>query len=195
MIFWMIFREVLDLIPEKVRKIIGSILLIFGTVLFLLAYFGDWGSGLEGIGGLAALIVGLSSIVLGLIFLMHRRLDLFYWDESDDEKDLAKNLIMKNRKQQIDCSSCNQKLNIPFSYSGNISCPACGINMELEEGIIQAGKPFRSGLIGRVPFDSHTSVRGAHAFSSQSFSTQLRNSRLPSLQTPQHTCLHHLQNL
>ena len=146
MIFWMIFREVLDLIPEKVRKIIGSILLIFGTVLFLLAYFGDWESGLEGIGGLAALIVGLSSIVLGLIFLMHRRLDLFYWDESDDEKDLAKNLIMKNRKQQIDCSSCNQKLNIPFSYSGNISCPACGINMELEEGIIQAeGNPSDQG--------------------------------------------------
>ena len=42
MIFRMILREVLDLIPEKVRKIIGSILLIFGTVLFLLAYFGDW---------------------------------------------------------------------------------------------------------------------------------------------------------
>ena len=146
MIFRMIFREVLDLIPEKVRKIIGSILLIFGTVFFLLAYFGDWGSGLEGIGGLAALIVGLSSIVLGLRIILHRRLDLFYWDESDDEKDLAKNLIMKNRKQQIDCSSCNQKLNIPFSYSGNISCPACGINMELEEGIIQAeGNPSDQG--------------------------------------------------
>ena len=142
MIFWMIFREVLDLIPEKVRKIIGFILLIFGTVLFLLAYFGDWGSGLEGIGGLVALIVGLNSIVLGLIFLMHRRLGLFYWDESDDEKDLGENFIMKNQKQQIDCSSCNQKLNVPFSYSGRISCPACGINMELEEGIIQAeGNP------------------------------------------------------
>ena len=142
MIFWMFFREVLDLIPEKVRKIIGFILLIFGTVLFLLAYFGDWGAGLEGIGGLVALIVGLSSIVLGLIFLMHRRLGLFYWDESDDEKDLGENFIMKNQKQQIDCSSCNQKLNIPFSYSGKISCPACGIYIELEEGIIQAeGEP------------------------------------------------------
>ncbi len=138
MIFRMIFREVLDLIPEKVRKIIGSILLIFGTVVFLWAYFGDWGSGFEGIGGLIALFVGLGSIVLGLIIILHRRLDLFYWDESDDEKDLAKNLIMKNRKQQIDCSSCNQKLNIPFSYSGKISCPACGIYIELEEGIIQA---------------------------------------------------------
>ncbi len=142
MIFRMIFRGVLDLIPEKVRKIIGSILLIFGTVVFLWAYFGDWGSGFEGIGGLIALFVGLGSIVLGLIIILHRRLDLFYWDESDDEKDLAKNLIMKNRKQQIDCSSCNQKLNIPFSYSGKISCPACGIYIELEEGIIQAeGEP------------------------------------------------------
>ena len=138
MIFWMIFREVLDLIPEKVRKIIGLILLIFGTVLFLLAYFGDWGSGLEGIGGLVALIVGLSSIVLGLIFLMHRRLGLFYWDESDDEKDLGENFIMKNRKQQIHCPSCNQKLNVPLSYSGKISCPACGIYIALNEGIIQA---------------------------------------------------------
>ena len=146
MIFWMFFREVLDLIPEKVRKIIGFILLIFGTVLFLLAYFGDWGSGLEGIGGLVALIVGLNSIVLGLIFLMHRRLGLFYWDESDDEKDLGENFIMKNQKQQIDCSSCNQKLNVPFSYSGRISCPACGIDMELEEGIIQAeGTPSDQG--------------------------------------------------
>ena len=146
MIFWMFFREVLDLIPEKVRKIIGFILLFFGTVLFLLAYFGDWGSGLEGIGGLVALIVGLNSIVLGLIFLMHRRLGLFYWDESDDEKDLGENFIMKNQKQQIDCSSCNQKLNVPFSYSGRISCPACGIDMELEEGIIQAeGNPSDQG--------------------------------------------------
>jgi len=83
----MIFREVLDLIPEKVRKIIGSILLIFGTVVFLWAWFGDWGSGFEGIGGLIALFVGLGSIICGLIFLMHRRLDLFYWDESDDDPD------------------------------------------------------------------------------------------------------------
>ena len=126
---------ILDLIPEKVRKIIGSILLIFGTVLFLWAYFGDWGSGLEGIGGLAVLMVGLSSIVWGSYLLMYRWLR---WSLFDEERDSAKNLIMNNRKQQIDCSSCNQKLNIPFSYSGKISCPACGIYIELEEGIIQA---------------------------------------------------------
>ena len=146
----MVFREALDiivgLIPEKIRKIIGSILLIFGAVVFLWAWLVDWGSGLGGFGGLIAIFVGGSSISLGLIFLMHEGLGLFYWDESDDEKDLGENFIMKNQKQQIDCSSCNQKLNVPFSYSGRISCPACGIDMELEEGIIQAeGTPSDQG--------------------------------------------------
>ena len=67
-----VIREyILDLIPEKVRKIIGSILLIFGTAVFLWAWFGDWGSGFEGIGGLIALFVGLGSIASGLMFLTH----------------------------------------------------------------------------------------------------------------------------
>ena len=132
-----VIREyILDLIPEKVRKIIGSILLIFGTAVFLWAWFGDWGSGLEGIGGLIALFVGLGSIVLGLIFLTHNW-DPFFLD-FEQEGDISPESIMKNRKQQIDCQSCNQKLNIPFSYSGKISCPACGIYITLDEGVIQA---------------------------------------------------------
>ena len=68
---------------------------------------------------------------------------LFYWSFWSDSLEF---LDDDDRQQQIDCSSCNQKLNIPFSYSGNISCPACGINMELEEGIIQAeGNPSDQG--------------------------------------------------
>ena len=70
--FWPeILDTILDLIPKRVRKFIGWSLLIFGTVVFLWAWFGDWGSGLGGIGGLIALFVGLGSIILGLIFLMH----------------------------------------------------------------------------------------------------------------------------
>ena len=132
-----VIREyILDLIPEKVRKIIGSILLIFGTALFLWVWFGDWGSGLEGIGGLIALFVGLGSIASGLMFLTHNW-DPFFLD-FEQEGDISPESIMKNRKQQIDCQSCNQKLNIPFSYSGKISCPACGIYITLYEGVIQA---------------------------------------------------------
>ena len=138
MVFWEVLDIIVALIPEMVRKIIGSILLIFGAVVFLWGWLGDWDSGLGGIGGLIAIFVGGSSISLGLIFLMHGGLGLFYWDESDDEKDLGENFIMKNRKQQIHCPSCNQKLNVPLSYSGKISCPACGIYITLDEGIIQA---------------------------------------------------------
>ena len=137
-----IIRFILDLFPEKVRRIIGSILLIFGTVLVLWAMFGDWDSGLGGIGVLGILFVGLGSIGWGLIFLIHRSFDLFNWSFWIPEGGYVTE-VQENMKQQIDCSSCNQKLNIPFSYSGRISCPACGINMELEEGIIQAeGKQF-----------------------------------------------------
>jgi len=138
----MVFSEVTEeiivaLIPEKVRKIIGSILLIFGTVVFLWGWWIlDSDSGLRGIGGLIAVFVGGSSIGLGLYFLM------FWWDpffsDFEQEDDISSESIMKNQKQQIHCPSCNQKLNVPLSYSGKISCPACGIYIALDEGIIQA---------------------------------------------------------
>ena len=138
----MVFSEVIEeiivaLIPEKVRKIIGSILLIFGTVVFLWGWWIlDSDSGLGGIGGLIAVFVGGSSIGLGLYFLM------FWWDpffsDFEQEDDISPESIMKNQKQQIHCPSCNQKLNVPLSYSGKVSCPACGIYIALDEGIIQA---------------------------------------------------------
>ena len=56
---------ILDIIPEKVRKIVGWILLIFGAVAILfLVIFIDY----EEISIITS-IVGCSSIVLGLIFL------------------------------------------------------------------------------------------------------------------------------
>jgi hypothetical protein len=66
-----VIREyILDLIPDKVRKIIGSILLIFGAVVILCAMIVDFDS-YTGIVGLIAIFVGLGSIILGLIFLTH----------------------------------------------------------------------------------------------------------------------------
>ena len=128
---------ILDLIPEKVRKIIGSILLIFGSVLFLWAWFTPSDSGdVAELASFVALIVGLSSIFFGSYFLMYGW-DPFLW-YFEQEEDTSTESIVKNRKQQIDCSSCNQKLNVPLSYSGKISCPACGIYIALDEGIIQA---------------------------------------------------------
>ena len=66
----MILLYILDLIPEKVRKIVGSILLIFGAVVILCAMIVDFNT-YTGIVGLIAIFVGLGSIILGLIFLTH----------------------------------------------------------------------------------------------------------------------------
>ena len=143
-------------LPVKKRKRVGIILLLGGVILSIIGMvpmylFQDEGSGLGGI-GLIGLFLTLLPIAITMIFLsiaFFRKFEdggwledaLFNWSFWIPEGGYVTE-VEENMKQQIDCSSCNQKLNIPFSYSGKISCPACGINIELEEGIIQAeGEP------------------------------------------------------
>ena len=63
--------HILGMIPEKVRKIVGWILLIFGVVAMLGFLIGGLFFGLIEHDGFSIItsIVGCSSIVLGLIFL------------------------------------------------------------------------------------------------------------------------------
>ena len=71
---WEVAGKILGMIPEKVRKIVGWILLIFGAVAMLGFWLGGLFFGLtdyEGISIIAS-IVGIFSIVLGLIFLTHK---------------------------------------------------------------------------------------------------------------------------
>tara|TARA_B100001996_G_C18609647_1_gene573147 strand:- start:250 stop:1074 length:825 start_codon:yes stop_codon:yes gene_type:complete len=132
--FWILFDIILEIIPEKARKIIGSFLLIFGTIAIL------WATSAEldawtGIVGIVAIFVGIYSIGLGL-YVWWGILS-GSWEKFEDEEYISPESTLENSKQQIECSSCNQKLNIPFSYTGMISCPACGIYIKLNEGIIQ----------------------------------------------------------
>ena len=71
---WEVAGKILGMIPEKVRKIVGWILLIFGAVAMLGFWLGGLFFGLtdyEGISIIAS-IVGIFSIVLGLIFLTNK---------------------------------------------------------------------------------------------------------------------------
>ena len=71
---WEVVKKILGMIPEKVRKIVGWILLIFGAVAMLGFWLGGLFFGLtdyEGISIIAS-IVGIFSIVLGLIFLTNK---------------------------------------------------------------------------------------------------------------------------
>jgi hypothetical protein len=36
-----------------------------------------------------------------------------------------------NKKKQVSCGSCGEKLNVPKDYSGTIQCPACKSNMKV----------------------------------------------------------------
>ena len=135
-----------NMLHVKERRIVGIILLSGGIILsiigLMMILFQDTNSAsivpVEGLLVLILLGLGIISMVMSISFF--RKFEdrgwledaLFYWSYWFDFSE------KENRKQQIDCSSCNQKLNIPFSYSGKISCPACGIYTELEEGIIQA---------------------------------------------------------
>ena len=139
----------------KKRKKVGIILLSVGVFLCFIGlaplYLFEDSGGLGGIGLLGLFVtlfpIGITFSVLSVPFF--RKFEdsgwvedaLFEWSFWFPARDII-NEVQENMKQQIDCLSCNQKLNIPFSYSGNISCPACGINMELEEGIIQAEGKF-----------------------------------------------------
>ena len=143
--------KIVKILPVKERRIVGIILLSGGIILsiiglMMMILFQDTNSAsivpVEGL--LVLILLGLGIISMAISISFFRKFEdrgwledaLFYWSYWFDFSE------KENRKQQIDCSSCNQKLNIPFSYSGKISCPACGIYIELEEGIIQAeGNP------------------------------------------------------
>ena len=153
-----ISEDIARMLPVKWRRIVGIILLSGGVILCIIALapmylFQDECTACIVPGQLIFLILpvlGVISMVMSIHFF--RKFEdrgwledaLFYWSFWSDSLEFLDD--DDDRQQQIDCSSCNQKLNIPFSYSGNISCPACGINMELEEGIIQAeGNPSDQG--------------------------------------------------
>ena len=143
----------------KKRKKVGIILLSVGVFLCFIGlaplYLFEDPGGLGGIGLIGLFVtlfpIGIAFSALSIPFF--RKFEdsgwvedaLFEWSFWFPARDII-NEVQENMKQQIDCLSCNQKLNIPFSYSGKISCPACGIYTELEEGIIQAeGNPSDQG--------------------------------------------------
>ena len=148
-----LLEDIARTLPVKWRRIVGIILLSGGIILSIIGWVmmtqRTMGSGPEEL--IWVILLGLGGISMVTSIHFFRKFEhrgwledaLFYWSFWSDSLEF---LDDDDRQQQIDCSSCNQKLNIPFSYSGNISCPACGINMELEEGIIQAeGNPSDQG--------------------------------------------------
>ena len=69
---WEVAGKILGMIPEKARKIVGWILLIFGAVVILWVMNADFSSDFTDLMGFITSIVGIFSIGWGLIFLTHK---------------------------------------------------------------------------------------------------------------------------
>ena len=117
---WIFLEELVDLLPVKVRRIIGTILLFIGILGLSIAWYGlnqeyeAWD-----MSGFLYLFLGIISLFICLISMEFIRIfDIIFPNGiMDDQEYISPESIMKNRKQQIDCPSCNQLLNIPFSYT------------------------------------------------------------------------------
>ena len=148
-----LLEDIARTLPVKTRRIVGIILLSGGIILSIIGLvLMNLIDDSDAMILIPLILLGLGIIIMILSISFFRKFEdrgwledaLFYWSFWSSDWDVTE--VQENMKQQIDCSSCNQKLNIPFSYSGKISCPACGIYTELEEGIIQAeGNPSDQG--------------------------------------------------
>ena len=114
----------------------GIILSIIGLVLLNIIHDSDAPILIP----LILLGLGITTMVMSVSFF--RKFEnrgwledaLFHWSFWSDSLEFLDHEVSK---RSIICPSCNQKLNIPFGYSGKISCPVCGIDTELEGGKIE----------------------------------------------------------
>ena len=68
---WEVIGSILGMIPKKVRKIVGWILLIFGAVALLRLYPGGLFFGLTDLMFMITFFGGIFSFSLGRMFLRH----------------------------------------------------------------------------------------------------------------------------
>ena len=139
-ILWDLFFELFEvLFPKKVRQIIGIILLSIGVLGLSFAWFESQGLDQnDPWGGLGVMFIGFFSLYPFLIgaTILIQTIELPHNVDIEKEEYITPESDITLEKQ-IDCTSCKQLLNIPFIYTGMVSCPACGIHIKLDEGIIQ----------------------------------------------------------
>ena len=144
-------NAILDNIPNSARKIITIICLIISMpsiiIFSILIYLYPFIS-LSHI--ILSLFTGLGFAELAYIFSPQEWKgwirELFGWVEEENElhtpspseDDVLEymDIISENSKKQISCPPCGQKLNIPSSYNGDVSCPVCKGIISIEKGTI-----------------------------------------------------------
>jgi len=139
-------------LPEKTRRIVGIFVLSGGIILGIIGLvLMNLIDDSDAMVLIPLILLGLGIFIIVMSISFFRKFEhrgwiedaLFYWSFWSDSLEFLDHDVSKN---SINCSSCNEILIIPFSNSRKISCPACGINIELEEGKIQpSGNPSNQG--------------------------------------------------
>ena len=141
-------NTILDNIPNSARKIITIICIIISApsivISAIMFYFYLYKP------AVLFLFIALGSAELAYIFSplewkgwireLHDREEeeneLHTPSPSEDDVLEYMDIISENSKKQIRCPPCGQKLNIPPSYNGDVSCPICKGIISIEKGTI-----------------------------------------------------------
>ena len=135
LVFWLEFFFG-DFIPKEIRRKLALFFLILCVPLCIIGLSLLDRNDNTAVLGIIFLIIAFLFLELG-IGLLHNNMaqygvikGLFLLSNKSE------NLADKQKTQKIYCPKCSQLLNVPFEYSGIVSCPPCQEMINLKDGLI-----------------------------------------------------------
>lgn len=147
LVYWLEFLFG-DFIPKKIRRKLALFFLILCVPMCIIGFsLLDRNDNTADFLGIIFFIIALLFLELG-IGLLHNNMSQYgvikgLFLLSNKSEDLAD----KQKTQKIYCPKCIQLLNVPFEYSGIVSCPPCQEMINLKDGLIITDESDENTLI------------------------------------------------
>ena len=147
LVFWLEFFFG-DFIPKEIRRKLALFFLILCVPMCIIGFsLLDRNDNTADFLGIIFFIIALLFLELG-IGLLHNNMSQYgvikgLFLLSNKSEDLAD----KQKTQKIYCPKCIQLLNVPFEYSGIVSCPPCQEMINLKDGLIITDESDENTLI------------------------------------------------
>ena len=147
LVYWLEFLFG-DFIPKKIRRKLALFFLMLCVPMCIIGFsLLDRNDNTADFLGIIFFIIALLFLELG-IGLLHNNMSQYgvikgLFLLSNKSEDLAD----KQKTQKIYCPKCIQLLNVPFEYSGIVSCPPCQEMINLKDGLIITDESDENTLI------------------------------------------------
>ena len=147
LVYWLEFLFG-DFIPKNIRRKLALFFLILCVPMCIIGFsLLDRNDNTADFLGIIFFIIALLFLELG-IGLLHNNMSQYgvikgLFLLSNKSEDLAD----KQKTQKIYCPKCIQLLNVPFEYSGIVSCPPCQEMINLKDGLIITDESDENTLI------------------------------------------------